>query len=277
MMKKLILSLLFLAAPLFAQNFSSYNGLPVARTSWLHNRPAAPHGNIFGDSSLIGWWPLTIPGNTAYDRSGNVQNGTWFGTKAGTNGYYSAGSTGPWAGTFDGSTNYIVASSANFLGLIGNAYSIGVWIKDDTSALTLSITYHRIVSFANGTTNVQLGLGANSAGTQRIFYIQDFTSGFNVNVVTTVVSTGWNHVVATSDGAGTYHIYLNGSLADNGTQGANSTTYISNTGYLYIGQRGNSAGYVNGKVNDVRIYNRALSQAEIQAIYNAEKPLHTTP
>ena len=269
-MKRIILAALLFAAPLLAQNFSSYNGLPVARPSWLHSERVS-NGNLFQDPSLLGWWPLDHDtGSIVTDASGNLHNGTWSGTNTGTNGFYSQGVVGPYAGTFDGSTNYIAASSSSFLGLIGHAYSIGAWIKDDTSGYNLYVTSsHRIVSFADGTTNVQLGLVSNASANGRVFYIQENT----IKVVTTAVSTGWNYVVATSDGAGTYHIYLNGALADNGSSAGPSTTYVTNTGYLYIGQLGNG-GYVSGQVADVRIYNRVLAAAELLAIYNAEMPYH---
>jgi hypothetical protein len=40
---------------------------------------------------------------------------------------------------------------------------------------------------------------------------------------------------------------------------------------LRIGSRGDNYAYFNGLIDDVRIYNRALSPAEIQALYNAQK------
>jgi hypothetical protein len=55
--------------------------------------------------------------------------------------------------------------------------------------------------------------------------------------------------------------------------GTFSVAATSSGPYLEIG-RGNldDAGeYWNGEINDVRVYNRALSAAEIQEIYNAEK------
>jgi hypothetical protein len=60
-------------------------------------------------------------------------------------------------------------------------------------------------------------------------------------------------------------IYVNGQLAGTKAQtGAIST----NTMPIYIGQNGNSDGYVDGKLDEVRIYNRALTAVEIQEMMN---------
>jgi hypothetical protein len=60
-------------------------------------------------------------------------------------------------------------------------------------------------------------------------------------------------------------IYVNGQLA--GTK-AQTGAINTNTMPIYIGQNGNSDGYVNGKLDEVRIYNRALNASEIQDVMN---------
>ena len=48
---------------------------------------------------------------------------------------------------------------------------------------------------------------------------------------------------------------------------------ISDVGNIQIGRMANnSAGYWGGKIDDVRIYNRALSAEEVKALYHLEKP-----
>jgi hypothetical protein len=60
-------------------------------------------------------------------------------------------------------------------------------------------------------------------------------------------------------------LYVNGS--QEGTPIARTgNTYTNSSSILYIGN-----GW-NGLIDDVMVYNRALSQAEITAIYNAQKP-----
>ena len=63
----------------------------------------------YGDTSLVGLWSFNEGmGSSTYDWSGNGNTGTWNGTPTGTSGYYSPGKIGPWAGAFDGSTNYVI-------------------------------------------------------------------------------------------------------------------------------------------------------------------------
>jgi hypothetical protein len=91
-----------------------------------------------------------------------------------------------------------------------------------------------------------------------------------LNKATTIdfVANQWYHVVATRDNT-TTKIYLNATKEG-------ETTYSNPPFFypdLYLG--GHETGnrwYFNGALDDLRIYNRALNDAEVMAIYNAEKP-----
>ncbi len=82
----------------------------------------------------------------------------------------------------------------------------------------------------------------------------------------------WSHVAGTYDkSTGTRRIYVNGNLVGERidptvtiTQGiADLTTGVWSTPPGYAQQ------YFPGRIDEVSIYNRALSQAELQAIYTA--------
>lgn len=171
--------------------------------------------------------------------------------------------------TFNGTTGYVHTPSSSFLPLIGHAYTIAAWIKDDTSAATLSADVnHRVVSFANGTINIQLGLASDDA-VNRFFYIQESADSSIMQQITDSAPPGsWYYVAATSDGLGNWHMYLNGTVHDNGTDSGSNTFDDGTSGYLYIGQRGNGA-YIAGSLSNVNIYNRALSTYEVQQNFNA--------
>jgi prepilin-type N-terminal cleavage/methylation domain-containing protein len=203
-------------------------------------------------------------GTNWYDLSGNGNNSTLSSTGV----TYNSANGG--ALSFDGNSGYVSSPSVPFLSLIGNAYTLSIWVKDDTTAITLTGTYHRIINFANGSIGIQLGLGADVLGTGRIFYIQE-GSATNVRQVTLGnASVGWHYVVATSNGSGVWHMYLDGSLSDGGTSmNSGSDPYIINTGYIYIGQRGDGLGRINGFSSNVRIYNRALGSDDILQNFNA--------
>ena len=67
---------------------------------------------------------------------------------------------------------------------------------------------------------------------------------------------------------GDLRAYLNGSLGANASVGAPISSY---TGDTYIGKDDFLARYLDGNVGAVRLYNRALSAAEILQNYNAQK------
>ena len=72
--------------------------------------------------------------------------------------------------------------------------------------------------------------------------------------------------------AQTVTTYVNGSVQNTASTGA-GYTQIAETGAnpLLIGYDNVNSGYFYGYINDVRIYDRALSAAEIQEIYKAER------
>ncbi|WP_052561165.1 FG-GAP-like repeat-containing protein [Candidatus Brocadia sinica] len=81
---------------------------------------------------------------------------------------------------------------------------------------------------------------------------------------------GWYHVVGTYNKAtGKQMLYVNGQLANTRTHPAGNTvvplTLYSN---MRIGHTGFN-GYFNGTIDDVRIYKRALTDQEVQDLYNA--------
>ena len=92
-------------------------------------------------------------------------------------------------------------------------------------------------------------------------------------------TTEWIHVVGvwSSGGASTFNanqfkVYLNGVLLSAVAINGNSAT-IPNTGSgtVAIGRHEAWGSYFKGKLDDIRIYNRALSDTEVQSIYIVER------
>jgi hypothetical protein len=107
-----------------------------------------------------------------------------------------------------------------------------------------------------------------SAGTDTYFFTERFTSGtYNQSSVTlsqSITVNNWHHIVGTYDGT-TLSLYRNGSLV--GTP-ATTTGNITNTSKsLTIGVRGGN--YFGGRISNTKIYNRALTAAEISQNFNA--------
>jgi Concanavalin A-like lectin/glucanases superfamily/Bacterial TSP3 repeat len=66
-------------------------------------------------------------------------------------------------------------------------------------------------------------------------------------------------------------LYIDGTVA--GTTNDNTTGTTTNSSALFIGQRGNSQNHFAGMVDDLRIFNRGLTPAEVMALYTGSGPL----
>ena len=90
----------------------------------------------------------------------------------------------------------------------------------------------------------------------------------------------WNHWAFTRDSDRRVNIYLNGSLCDcssNTTCGARDTTSRAKIGTVkkfrigdYVNCSGKPCGYI-GKLDEIRIYNYALTATDVSNLYNEEE------
>jgi hypothetical protein len=215
----------------------------------------------YGDASLIGFWPLDESNtSTAYDYSGTNATGSWYGAQVGTAGYYSSGKVGPYAGAFDGTSTYVnnVANNAAFT--LTNAVTMVAWVKVNASGTDQKIISKRpsyvLTVFTNNIPETEIFIGGSSQDTR------------SAGGGTTLVNGVWYQIAGTYDGH-SLKTYVNGVLdrqiAVTGTM--DSTAYSLNLGKTADG----IANYMNGLIDDARVYNRALSAAEIAALYNGGK------
>lgn len=92
----------------------------------------------------------------------------------------------------------------------------------------------------------------------------------------TISADEWRHVAAISQGvdgsASDLSIYIDGEHANASTvlDGLGANTILNNVG-MQIGARSNASKLVNGSLDDVRIYDRALTSNEVFTIYNNTK------
>ncbi len=199
---------------------------------------------------LVGYWKFDEgSGIYAADSSGFNDTATF----AGPDSHWGSGKNGN-AGYFGGSD---YASATTPVTQLPKGYTMMAWFKPTVLAVgdniiaSLGLPY---ISFhASGN---QAFTSANISGTQRTI------SG------STVISTGnWYLIAGTYDNQ-TLAVYLNGNLE-------NSAVYpgtLSNPNVSFcMGAHVCNSYWTYGYLDDMRLYNRALSAAEIQAIYNATK------
>lgn len=122
----------------------------------------------------------------------------------------------------------------------------------------------------NGSVNTQYSFFFNNNSSGHVYYRTVGLTPRDQTLSTSnsgVVNNQWNHMVATFDGS-TKRIYVNGvqktSASTTGTITANTT------GAAYIGTYGSFAGYpFNGQIGVTKIYNRALTAAEVAQNFQA--------
>ncbi len=217
---------------------------------------------LYNPTGLVGYWPLNEgAGAIAYDQSGSGHNGNWAGSASSTNGHYSTNTkVGSYSGYFDGTTNQVNISSG-FNIASSSAISEMAWV-DLSSAQTNSAP---TIMWLSGTGyQAQLGL----TGSSTVWSLRPCVNG---NCPTDgsgnhVNANQWALVAFTYTGgaSGTMAIYLNGVLD------ATTTAISPNTGTptsLIINW---TAFSTSGFFNDARVYSRALSPAEMMALYTAE-------
>lgn len=204
-------------------------------------------------SGLVGLWTFDgadLSGTLAYDRAGS-NNGTL------TNGPTRSLGRISQALSFDGVDDYLPLGNASGLQLTTG--TISAWIK--TSDAGSSFRGIFVKQFAYG-----LFLENN------ILTVYDWGSGFGISTHTNLANNQWHHVVITFNSGvsnGTF-IYIDGVLT------LTITITVSNQlNGLSIGCGGLSVGngntcdnqFFKGIIDEARIYNRALTQAEINQLY----------
>lgn len=199
-------------------------------------------------TGLIGYWKFDeSTGTVAYDSSGNGDNGTLVNAPVRATSSCYAGS----CLNFNGTNQYVaIASSLNPT----SSVSVTAWFERQGSPTG---GYH--VIFMQGT---QIEMSVSDPGGQIRTGVTTATLGRQVfNSGSGVTDGGWHFLALTYDGA-YLRAYIDGNKTlEQAVSGAIQTGSATNIGY-YPGY------YANGFIDDVRVYNRALSASEISLLYN---------
>lgn len=158
---------------------------------------------------------------------------------------------------FDGSTEYVSVADHSSINLSGSM-TVSMWIN----ASVLADWASPLGKVDNDGYNFN-GYGFfYKNGTMRFFTSNE--TRFSKKVFTETNS--WHHLVGTYDGTNVL-IYIDGVA---GTP-YGTTLITTNNEPLNIGRMTTGVGYFNGKIDDVRIYDRALTGREVKRIFNATK------
>jgi regulation of enolase protein 1 (concanavalin A-like superfamily) len=213
------------------------------------------------DTNLIGWWTFDEGvGRTALDWSGHDNHGAIQDNPVWTVGYDGYGG----ALDFDGIGDYVNCGNAAIFD-ITEQITVTVWIKVEKfeqewqGIVTKGDTAWRIVR-DNKTNQVQFACDDAAA----------LSGTINVN------DGQWHHIAGVYDGSDIF-LYVDGSVDVSDTA---TGTISTNTYNLLIGETERAGGkgrYWNGLIDDVRIYNKALTQEEIEQVMRGDPKLAYRP
>ena len=201
------------------------------------------------DPDLIGWWKLdTSSGTTAIDWSGHGNNGTIIGDPQ-------------WVEGFDGGA--IEFNGVDYIelptDLVGSDVgSVTMWIKTEQ-------TNRGMILYGSD------GTGGDGYGDENEMHINIENGGLvelfiefvdsDVSVETPAVNdNSWQHIAATWDINGQIMLYLNGGEPVSADHTGNDFQF---SGRLRMGGPNSSQRFYIGSLDDVRLYNKVLSAAEI--------------
>jgi hypothetical protein len=210
------------------------------------------------NKGLVAHYPFN--GN-ANDESDNGNDGTVNGATLAEDRFGNADS----AYAFDGINDYISVDDGSPFNFTHDL-SLSLWVKPQSTQVIYAALLNK--SHAHISNNgVVKGWNIQQAGDQTNFF------GFAYQSNNTAYGTGsfllepnvWNHIFVSREN-GTLKFYKNGTLLST-YNGSDSSIDTNGSLPLIIGSVNNWSRFFNGFIDDIRFYNRALFEDEIQTLY----------
>jgi subtilisin family serine protease len=206
------------------------------------------------DVNLVSWWKFDEgTGTIAYDSVGSY-DGTLYGDPTWTTGQING------ALDFNGGDNVNITGSSGTsspLNIYNKNMSISAWVNFRGAGTIVARSKGYYITY-------RLAINADNRA-----YLNTYKSGIGHWVLTAdeiLVPNTWYHLVGVFDrDSDVGSIYINGVKK---VEGAMTTDPASNDASTKIGCRNNASDdSFNGKIDDVRIYNRALSAEVVEQLY----------
>jgi len=235
--------------------------------------------NIY--EGLVAYYPFS---NNADDQSEFSHHGQVFGASLTEDRFGTPNS----AYDFNGTDNFIRVEHSEEFNFGTNApYSLSIWFLASEIQEELTVPGNDVLSkwFIDGNETQSAGyslvLRYNNQIAENPFIMRalrfDGYGGGCVNsqaVGTEIVKEVWHHVVFTFDENGVFNFYYDNTLV--GTQSENVVCSTQNESPLLIGKRGAAPhpNHFTGKIDDIRIYQRSITEEEIQILYEENLTSH---
>ncbi|MCU7796882.1 MAG: DUF4347 domain-containing protein [Candidatus Thiodiazotropha sp. (ex Myrtea spinifera)] len=214
-------------------------------------------GTLDITTGLVGYYDFEEgSGAAAIDSSATGNNGTLIGSPV-----YTTGQVGSYALSFNGDFDRVEAPDSLATNFGNGDFAVGFWFNS---------------TYSGGTARL---VGDMDGGDGYVFYttgVGDVTFGVISGIDSVTLASGglfdgnWHHVVGMVNGAD-WSLYVDGTLVDSINNGFVGNIDNSNT--LRIGASSASHNEYDGLIDDVRIYDRALTTTDInELIALAEDP-----
>jgi len=203
---------------------------------------------VLAPSGLMGWWPAEGDANdVAGTNNGTLVNGAGFTT----------GEVGQ-AFSFDGVSSYVSIPDSPSLDSFTTRITIEAWIKSNRTNAYWN--WQGIICKGSSSWRLQARAGATTVA----FSATGVSPNGDLYGSRNVYDDQWHHVAGVYDGINMF-LYVDGTL--DVSQPATGSISL-NSDPMCIGANGNGY-FFDGLVDEVSIYNRALTASEIQSIYSA--------
>jgi len=197
-------------------------------------------------------------GTTWTDLSGNGNTGTL------VNGVgYSGDNLGSLS--FDGVNDYVLLTSTDLRFGGSDSYTFDFFIKVPHSTVNQTI-------FSNGnlaTPGNGIWFFKRRSGLDNKLTFHGYSTNPRIDLLSTniIPDNDFCSVSLTFNGTNSYIVYINGQFENSIT----TNSIVAATGNSFIGATGGTGNFFSGNIYSAKIYNRALTAAEIQQNYNALK------
>ena len=225
----------------------------------------------------VAYWRLgEVSGSTAFDNIGEL-NGTYFNTTLKQPGYSSV----------DTNTSALFGGTNSYVGLISGLPGTGINFEGTNSSFTIELWAKGPDGQPDESTLIAKGTGAEGTTGNEQFAIdiasgkyRFFTRGNNNTLYSAEAAVGpndgWQHLVAVYDqsnpGSPELRLYINGELSDSSPgrpQGLRASSSPVSIGSKRLGNSPGYDGSFDGLIDEVVIYDTALSDTEISTHFSA--------
>ena len=169
---------------------------------------------------------------------------------------------------FDGTSNFINCGNDSSLQITG-AMTVSYWFKGQGGSASVG----GVGKIANSP-NRGFMLSMNNAGLTR-FYIAPDATTTQFASTTITPDANWHHLVGVYNPSTSIALYLDNVKIAEVTAGVAASQY-NGSNNLQIGARGDSTGFFDGEIDQVCIFDYALSTDQLTYLYNLNNPMAIT-